>query len=309
MTPAVLGACLGALGGLGLVLALSRAMTVRRADLAVRVLPYVRDVPSLAGRQVVVPQAGPFRAVFGPLLTAAADAVERVLGGTVSVRRRLERARLPMSVQDFRVEQVMWGLVGLAATAVPAVVVSVRSPGRTLPLLALCGVAFALGVLLRENRLTAQVTSRERKVLAEFPTVAELLALAVGAGEGPTAALDRVASRSHGEMAAELQAVLAEVRTGTPLATALDALAARTGLPAVARFAEAMAVAVDRGTPLAAVLHAQAADAREAGRRALIESGARREVLMVVPVVFLILPVTVLFAFWPGVVGLHLVTP
>jgi tight adherence protein C len=70
-----------------------------------------------------------------------------------------------------------------------------------------------------------------------------------------------------------------------------------------------MAVAVDRGTPLAAVLHAQAADAREAGRRALIESGARREVLMMVPVVFLILPVTVLFAFWPGVVGLHLVTP
>ena len=103
--------------------------------------------------------------------------------------------------------------------------------------------------------------------------------------------------------------MLAEVRTGTPLAAALDGLAARTGLPAVARFAEAMAVAVDRGTPLAAVLHAQAADAREAGRRALIESGARREVLMMVPVVFLILPVTVLFAFWPGVVGLHLVTP
>jgi tight adherence protein C len=214
-----------------------------------------------------------------------------------------------MTVHDFRVEQVMWGLLALAATAVPAVVVSLRSPGRTVPLLVLCGVAFAFGVLLRENRLTAQVTARERAVMAEFPTLAELLALAVGAGEGPVAALDRVAERSHGEMAAELRAVLAEVRTGTPLATALDGLAARTGLPAVARFAEAMAVAVDRGTPLAAVLHAQAADAREAGRRALIESGARREVLMMVPVVFLILPVTVLFAFWPGVVGLHLVTP
>ncbi len=28
-----------------------------------------------------------------------------------------------------------------------------------------------------------------------------------------------------------------------------------------------------------------------------------------VPVVVLVLPVTVVFAFWPGVVGLHLVTP
>ena len=309
MTTTVLGGLVGTLGGLGLVLVLSRAMTVRRADLSVRVLPFVRDVPSLAGRPATAPQAGPFRAVFGPLLTATADAVERVLGGTASVRRRIERARLPLTVHDFRVEQVLWGLVALAAAAVPAVLLSLRSPGRTLPLLVLCGIAFALGVLLRENRLTAQVTTRERQVMAEFPTVAELLALAVGAGEGPVAALDRVAARSHGEMAAELRAVLAEVRTGTPLAVALDALAAQTGLPAVARFAEAMAVAVDRGTPLAGVLHAQAADAREAGRRALIESGARREVLMMVPVVFLILPVTVLFAFWPGVVGLHLVTP
>ena len=308
MSPAAWGGFLGTLGGLGLVLVLSRAVSVRRADLAVRVLPYVRDVPS-AVRRPVVRAHGPFRAVFGPLLTSAADAVERVLGGAASVRRRLERARLPMTVHDFRVEQVLWGLVGLAAAAVPAVLVSLRSPGRTVPLLVLCGLAFGGGVLLRENRLTAQVTSREREVMAEFPTVAELLALAVGAGEGPVAALDRVAERSHGEMSAELRAVLAEVRTGTPLAAALDALAGRTGLPAVARFAEAMAVAVDRGTPLAAVLHAQAADAREAGRRALIESGARREVLMMVPVVFLILPVTVLFAFWPGVVGLHLVTP
>ena len=30
---------------------------------------------------------------------------------------------------------------------------------------------------------------------------------------------------------------------------------------------------------------------------------------LAVPVVFLVLPVTVVFAFWPGVIGLHLVTP
>jgi tight adherence protein C len=187
--------------------------------------------------------------------------------------------------------------------------VALRSPGRTVPLLVLCAVAFVLGVLLRENRLSAQVTERERRILAEFPTVAELMALAVGAGEGPVAALDRVVTRSRGELSADLGAVLADIRTGTPVTSALDALAARAGLPVVARFAEGMAVAIERGTPLAGVLHAQAADVREAGRRALIESGARKEILMMVPVVFLVLPVTVVFAFWPGVVGLHLVTP
>ena len=146
-------------------------------------------------------------------------------------------------------------------------------------------------------------------MLLEFPTVAELLALAVGAGEGPVAALDRVVSRSRGALSGELAVVLADIRTGTPVTAALDALARRSGLPVVSRFAEGMAVAIDRGTPLAGVLHAQATDVREAGRRALIESGARKEIAMMVPVVFLVLPVTVIFAFWPGVVGLNLVTP
>ncbi len=309
MSPSAWGAVLGGLLGVGLVTVVGRVVALRRPRLAVRVLPYVRDLPQ-AGPRPVVPQpgAGAFGAVLDPFLTSAADALERVLGGSAAVRRRLERANLAMTVREFRVEQVLWGLVGFAATAVVSVLVALRSPGRTVPLLVVCLAAFVLGALLRENRLSAQVAERERRILAEFPTVAELLALAVGAGEGPVSALDRVVSRSHGELARDLGAVLAEIRTGTPVGTALDGLARRSGLPVVARFAEGMAVALERGTPLAAVLHAQAADVREAGRRALIESGARKEVLMMVPVVFLVLPVTVVFAFWPGVVGLHLVT-
>jgi tight adherence protein C len=310
VSPALWGALCGAGVGTGLLMVATRVLVLRRPQLDVRVLPYVRDLPQ-ADRPVVAPtsQAGTFRALFGPLLASAAHILERVLGGNASIRRRLERANLPMTVHDFRVEQVLWGLVAFGSTAAVSLLVALRSPGRTLPLLVLCAVAFVLGVLLRENRLTAQVTERERRILAEFPTVAELLALAVGAGEGPVSALDRVVTRSHGELSTDLGAVLAEIRTGTPVATALDALARRSGLPVVARFAEGMAVAIERGTPLSGVLHAQAADVREAGRRALIESGARKEILMMVPVVFLVLPVTVVFAFWPGVVGLHLVTP
>jgi tight adherence protein C len=68
-------------------------------------------------------------------------------------------------------------------------------------------------------------------------------------------------------------------------------------------------VALERGTPLADVLHSQAADVREASRRALLETGARKEVAMMVPVVFLVLPVTVLFSLYPGLVGLSFVSP
>jgi tight adherence protein C len=306
----VWGAALGAVAAAGLWLVLDRAWVLRRPQLAVRVLPYVRDLPQLSRAAPVVRRpVSPFRAVFGPVLASAATTLERVLGGAGSIRSRLVRAGLSLSVPEFRVEQVTWGLVCFAGTAAVSLFVAVRSPARTVPLLVICLLAFVLGVLLRENRLSAQVAERERRILSEFPTVAELLALAVAAGEGPVSALDRVVARSHGELAGELSVVLADIRTGSPVSTALDRMASRSGLPVVARFAEGMAVAIERGTPLAAVLHAQAADVREAGRRALIETGARKEVLMMVPVVFLVLPVTVLFAFWPGVVGLRLVTP
>jgi tight adherence protein C len=99
------------------------------------------------------------------------------------------------------------------------------------------------------------------------------------------------------------------VRAGTPLTAALDALAARSSLPVLSRFVDGMAVAVERGTPLADVLRAQAVDVREAGKRALLETGGRKEVAMMVPVVFLILPVTVLFALFPGYYGLTFTTP
>jgi tight adherence protein C len=307
------GLVVGGTAGLGVALVAARVRAVHRPTLALRVLPYVRDVPRLhRPAPMDEPTSSPLSAaagVFGPGLRAAAGLVERVLGGAASVRRRLARAGLDRTVHEFRVEQVLWGLGGFAAVAAYCLLTTLGGHGDTVGSLLLCAVGLATGVLARDTYLSSQVTTRERKVLAEFPVLAELLALAVAAGESPVAALDRVVRRSGGELSRDLASVLAAVRTGEPVAQAFDRLAAATGVPSVARFAQGVAVAVERGTPLADVLHAQAADVREAGRRELIEVAARKEVLMMVPVVFLVLPVTVLIAFWPGVIGLHLAIP
>ncbi|MFS3128083.1 type II secretion system F family protein [Nocardioides sp. Bht2] len=302
------GAVVGGAGGLGIWLLCWGLWNLRRVDVRDRVLPYVRDVatrhPSAPLRQTNVVVG-----VFGPLLTGAAGWIDRILGGSASVRSRLRDAGTAKTVQEFRIEQVQWGLVPLAVVAVYAVLRAISDPSRTLGLALLCAAAFVAGVVARDSWLTSQVRRRERQIMVEFPVIAELLALAVVAGESPTSALDRVVRRTRGALATELSSVLAQIRTGTPVALAFDALAARTGLAAVSRFAEGVAVAVERGTPLAEVLHAQAGDVREGARRQLIEVGARKEVAMMVPVVFFVLPVTILFAFWPGAVGLSMVTP
>ncbi|MEN8674895.1 type II secretion system F family protein [Nocardioides sp.] len=314
MSPGLLGAVLGGSTGLGVVLVAVRVGVIRRPQLAARVLPYIRDVPRVGEPPGLrrTPSTAPAAAavgIFGPALRAAADGVERVLGGSASVRRRLERAGLDRTVHDFRVEQVIWGLVGFALAAGFGALRTLSGPTNPVGLLVLCAVAFAIGVVGRDTRLSSQVKARERRILEEFPTIAELLALAVAAGESPVSALDRVVRRSGGELSSDLGRVLASVRTGEPVAAAFDRLAGISGLPLVSRFAQGIAIAMDRGTPLADVLHAQAADVREAGRRDLIEVAARREVAMMVPVVFLVLPVTVLFAFWPGLLGLSLTAP
>ncbi|MBS44160.1 MAG: pilus assembly protein TadB [Nocardioides sp.] len=316
MSPAVLGAVLGGALASGLLLVGWRVTVLRRPSLAVRVLPYLRDLPQRDAVPAIgaVPGAGPgsrnaLVTLLGPLLEQGARSVERALGGSASVRRRLRRAGLESTVHELRIEQVVWGLVAFSATAALGVLRALSGSVAPVSWLVLSAVAFAAGVIARDTWLTSQVTRRERQVLAEFPTVAELLALAVAAGEGPVAALERVVRRSGGALSADLGRVLAAIRTGEPVADAFDRMAADTGLPLVARFAQGIAIAVERGTPLAEVLHAQASDVREAGRRQLIESAARREVLMMVPVVFLVLPVTVMFAFWPGYVGLSLTAP
>lgn len=62
-----------------------------------------------------------------------------------------------------------------------------------------------------------------------------------------------------------------------------------------------VAHSVERGTPLADVLRSQAQYVREAGRRSVMEEGGKKEIAMMVPVVFLVLPVTILFAIYPGI--------
>jgi tight adherence protein C len=210
------------------------------------------------------------------------------------------RAGKAPDIDRFRAEQVVWGALGtLAGLTCGAVLWLTRGGSVVTPVFLTC-CSGAVGVVVRDRWLSREVAVRERRLLSEFPTIAELLALAVGAGEGAVGALERVCRLSQGELSGELARCLAHARSGANLPDALLGLADRTGLPSLARFVDGMVIAVERGTPLAEVLRAQAQDVREAGRRAVMEAGGRKEIAMMVPVVFLVLPVTVLFAVFPG---------
>jgi len=313
MSLPVVGALLGLLAASGLCLAVAASPPMRRPRLDDRLAPYLRDAPRPSRLLTQTRTLTPFptmERLLGPLLRDAASFVDRVIGGTSSVRRRLDQTGRDLTVEQFRIEQVIWGASGLLAGVALAVFSAVRgSASRPAAFLILSLVLALAGVLARDRALTNEVTRREAKMLTEFPTVAELLALSVAAGEGAVGALERVTKLSRGELSRELGRALADARAGASLVNALEGMAARTSLPALARFVDGMAIAVERGTPLADVLRAQAMDVREQGRRALLEAGGRKEIGMLVPVVFLVLPVTVVFALFPGFYNLSLSVP
>jgi tight adherence protein C len=305
-TEALIGALLGAVAAIGLLLAVLSSPPLRRRTLADRVAPYLTDtdVPSrLLARETSVRSSAVAR-LTGPLLKDAVTFLDKVIGGQMSVRRRLNALDAPMTVEQFRTEQVIWG-AGAASVAMLVGLLAVFS-GQSNPaiLVLLVVVATIGGVLGRDWWLSQAVAKRDAEMLVEFPVIAEMLALAVTAGEGPLGAIDRISRLAKGQLVSQLAGLLAETRSGTPLLQALTNLRDRTQLEPLARFLDGMAVAIERGTPLADVLRAQAADVRALGKRQLLESGGRKEIAMMVPVVFIVLPITILFALYPGLVAI-----
>ena len=298
MSGALVGAGLGLLAGTGFAASLARLPALRRPTLDDRLAPYLRDSapPSrLLARDRTITPFPTLERLVAPLMADAVRGLERFLGGAGSVRRRLDQAGRDMTLDEFRSQQIIGAVGGLAVGLGTSLLLGARGSFSPVLLLFLSLSGAVAGLLLRDQLLSREVSQREQRIMSEFPTIAELLALAVAAGEGPVGALERVTRLSSGELARELGRALAEARAGVPLVVALQSIAGRTNLAPLARFVDGVAIAVERGTPLADVLRAQAVDVREAGKRALLEAGGRKEIAMMIPVVFLVLPVTVLF--------------
>ena len=318
MNGIVVGALLGALLGAGLAAVLAGALT--RARLSDRVAPFLSshsedfaDIPSTetmhsswsfgsAGESwwVHVYQSGRTWAVG--LLNATF--------GAASTQRRLVQLGRDPNIEDFRMKQLRWSVLAMTGMAALGCMRSLLgNPVSPVAWLTLTVGAAVMAACVCDYQLTRAAKARSRRIAEQLPTVAELLAFSVAAGLGPASALTRVANRTGGELAAELRRCTDEVASGRRFVDTLEEAADRMNVPAVTQFVHALVVAIERGTPLAEVLRAQAMDARALGHRELMEQAGKREVLAMVPVVFLILPLVVVIAIYPGIHGLLVVTP
>ena len=294
-------------GALGLVLAVQSLPILRRPRLAERVEPYLiglRGAPStlLSGREGRLEVFS--RSKYGRILLRLLPGAPHDLG------ERLESAGHSTSPTAFRLVQFSWALTTLLALWVVAAMAGRAGWGPGPPgFLILSALGFTSGFAARDWWLGKEVESRRNLLQQELPTAIDLLTLALIAGEPIVGSFERVAPRVGGAIGEELTAVVADVRAGSPLIESLEDLKRRVPAGGIGRFVDALISGIERGSPLADVLSAQADDGREARRRMLMEMGGKREILMLLPVVFLIMPVVVIFALLPGLVSLDLLVP
>lgn len=306
MNEAILGWVLicGLSLGFGLVIVLRALPVNNEPSFSARVAPYLRSTDSRFALTALVP--GPAQAfgalakIFTPVIHQAVRQLDRFSLDSHELDRRLGQANSRLTTNDYRLQQIGLGVLGaLLGTLLSLWGVWAGSLNGFSAVVIVLGLA-GLGIALRDNLLSSQIRRRQARMLTEFPTIAEMIALAVSAGESAPGAFERVSRVSRGELNAELRKVLAQTRSGASFTQALKHMSARVQSPPISRFLEGIIVAMERGTPLADVMHAQAQDVRDLGKRELMETAGRKELSMLVPVVFGILPMTVIFAVFPG---------
>ncbi|GAA3051155.1 MULTISPECIES: type II secretion system F family protein [Actinomycetes] len=305
MTVTTTWAVIAGLGlGLGLVTVIFSLPAMNRTRFVDRVAPALRSTGMDSGlfttdRHPVIP-LGAVGRLFAPLLKAAVAHLDRFSFDTAALQRRLEQADSSISPTEYRLQQVAMAAAGALLGAGLNLVAFVSGQFHGL-LAALSVLVLAvLGFALRDNLLSAQIRRRQRRMLSEFPTVAEMIALAVSAGESAPGAFERVSRVSRGELNVELTRVLHDTQAGHGFSQALKAMSRRVQSPPISRFLEGIIVAMERGTPLADVMRAQAQDVRDLSKRDLMETAGKKEISMLVPLVFGVLPLTVIFAVYPG---------
>lgn len=170
----------------------------------------------------------------------------------------------------------------------------------------LASSALALALLYRDSRAQERTLMKGLAELdREVPQFTQAICLLISSGLTPLKAIDILASRSKSLLALELSKMVSAIRTGDSVSIAIDALLLRANAPGLRRFATTLVVAIERGAPLVPTLVALVRDLQLEAKSGLMRAAGRTEIALMIPVVFILLPISVLFALFPSITQLQ----
>jgi tight adherence protein C len=146
---------------------------------------------------------------------------------------------------------------------------------------------------------------KESEVNEELVNILQMLSIMISAGESPMMALRYISQRSVGYIPTLIKQSFSKYESGNNLTQTLGYIAAATGSSAVRRLTNSIQIAIQRGTPILDVLNNQVQSLNKQINLALLKKSGKSEITLLIPVVFLILPVSISFAIWPSIYSLN----
>ena len=157
--------------------------------------------------------------------------------------------------------------------------------------------AFALAV---QRKSTQEQLKSSREIEGEIPAQIQLIAILISAGMSPTNAIATLSTRSNSTSAQALRQIVMDIENGYSIVAALDRFKMRFHSIALRRFSTSLILGIERGSSLTPILVAQVRDARLSSKSEVLKKAGKAEIALMIPVVFLILPISILFALWPS---------
>jgi tight adherence protein C len=136
--------------------------------------------------------------------------------------------------------------------------------------------------------------------LLELPQILEWMALATANGCNIYECIWQVAQIGTGQLATNFKEVVSRLEFGSSLQDALENMRDKSRSLAVSDFVNSLLMTLERGTPVADSLAQQAQTCRSELRNQLLIKAGSNEIKLLLPLVFLILPVTIWFAIFPS---------
>jgi tight adherence protein C len=282
------------------VLAVAAIYPQRSGTLRTRLAPYGARVAP--GRERLL--SGSFvERVVGPSGRSAMRLAARLAPSSIRAKAvdELARAGDPMTVEQYLAIRTA-AMIGL-----PLAYLMVSS--RSAQPMGVMGLVMLAALFLGGGRLSSwlvrrRANSRRTDVLRALPTALDLITVCMEAGLSFDSGLAKVVEKTRGTLSEEFGRVLHEMQVGKSRRDALREMAKRLDTRDVTSFIAAIVQADQMGMSLGPVMRAQADDVRLRRRQRAEESAMKAPIKMLFPLMFCILPSTILVVLGPGLVTL-----
>ena len=155
-------------------------------------------------------------------------------------------------------------------------------------------------------RLRAKAASRQFSEEAkQFADVTNAFGLLLANGLPVTVAMRWLEPRLSGVWQENFAWAIENLDLGADLIDELEAFHKRMPLTEVGEFTQKLQFSIERGTPIAQQISQLSQSIQQQVMRGLIRRAGQNETKMLIPTIFLILPVTVLFAIYPSLTVLQ----